>query len=79
MSALAAEADTFENFLLALMSVGKVSEDGHVSVFKDQGVYIGFREQVVLVTCKEELLLIRVRGEHWLDVVPRVAWLLAAI
>ena len=63
LSTKAKLADTFRDFPQSLMSVGKVSDDGTVSVFTREGVTI-HREKDVLITCKGEPILIGVRDEH---------------
>ncbi len=59
----AAQADTFADFPHSLMSVGKISDDGNVSIFTKEGVTV-HREQDVLVTCKGDPILIGVRDDH---------------
>jgi hypothetical protein len=54
------QADTFPDFPTSLMSVGKTSDDGTVSIFNKTGVTI-HREEDVLITCKGERILIRIR------------------
>jgi len=61
--ALALQADTFQNFPTSLMSVGKMADDGTVSVFTKEGVNV-FKEEDVLITCKYEPILIGVRDSH---------------
>lgn len=63
LSASARKADTFDNFPQSLMSVGKVSDDGNVSIFTKDGVTV-HHEEDVLITCKGEPILIGVRDEH---------------
>jgi hypothetical protein len=45
------QADTFTDFPQSLMSVGKVSDDGIVSIFTKEGVTV-HKEEDVLITCK---------------------------
>ncbi len=45
------------------MSVGKIADDGTVSVFTKEGVSV-FKEEDVLITCKGEPILIGVRDSH---------------
>jgi hypothetical protein len=51
-------ADTFTDFPQSLMSVGKVSDDGTVSIFTKEGVTVHKEEEDVLITCKGEPILI---------------------
>ena len=53
----AAKADTFEEFPTLLMSVGKTSDDGNVSIFTKDGVTI-HKEEYVLITCQNRPILI---------------------
>jgi hypothetical protein len=53
LSAQLRQADTFQDFPTSLMSMGKTSDDGTVSVFTKEGVNI-FKEEDVLITCKGE-------------------------
>ena len=48
---------------MSLMSVGKMADDGTVSVFTKKGVNV-FKEEDVLITCKGEPILIGVRDSH---------------
>jgi hypothetical protein len=66
LSAQARQADTFQDFPTLLMSVGKTSNDGTISVFTKTGVTV-FKEEDVLITCKCEPILIGMqdgRGQH---------------
>ena len=60
LSKKAAEADTFNEFKTSLMSVGKTTDEGNVSVFTKEGVKI-YKEEDVLITCKGEPILV---GRH---------------
>jgi hypothetical protein len=60
LSARARQADTFENFPTLLMSVGKTSDDGTISVFTKTSITV-FKEEDVLITCKGKPILIGVR------------------
>ncbi len=51
VSAWARQADTFQDFLTSLMSMGKTSNDGTISVFTKTGITV-FKEEDVLITCK---------------------------
>jgi hypothetical protein len=57
------QADTFQDFPTSLMSVGKMANDGTVSVFTKDGVNL-FKEEDALITCKGEPILIGVRDSH---------------
>jgi hypothetical protein len=57
LSAQSRQADTFQDFPTSLMSMGKTSDDGTVSVFMKEGVNV-FKEEDILITCKEEPILI---------------------
>jgi len=63
LSGQAMQADTFQDFPTSLMSVGKMANDGTVSVFTKEGVHV-FKEEDVLITCKGEPILIGVRDSH---------------
>jgi hypothetical protein len=45
---------------MLLMSMGKTSDDGTISVFTKTGVNV-FKEEDVLITCKGKRILIPVR------------------
>ena len=57
LSKTAAEANTFENFLTSLLSVGKINDDGNVSIFTKQGVTV-HKEEDVLITVKGQPVMI---------------------
>jgi hypothetical protein len=57
------QADTFQDFPTSLMNVGKMANDGTVSVFTKDGVNV-FKEEDVFITCKGEPILIGVRDSH---------------
>eukprot|EP00956_Cyclotella_meneghiniana_P017716 scaffold29109_cov56-Cyclotella_meneghiniana.AAC.5 len=63
LSSKANQADTFEDFPTSLMSVGKISDDGTISIFTKDGVTV-HKEQDVLITCKGMPILIGTRDEH---------------
>ncbi len=48
LSARARQADTFQDFLMLLMSVGKTSDDGTISVFTKTSITV-FKEEDVLI------------------------------
>ena len=58
----AAQADTFEDFPTFLMSVGKTSDNGNISVFTKDGVSV-YNEEYVLITCKTKPILVVKRDE----------------
>jgi hypothetical protein len=57
------QAGTFQDFPTSLMSVGKMANDGPVSVFTKEGINV-FKEKDVLITCKGEPILIGFRDSH---------------
>eukprot|EP00804_Cyclotella_cryptica_P028235 CCRYP_014585-RA/>CCRYP_014585-RA protein AED:0.40 eAED:0.48 QI:0/0/0/1/1/1/2/0/278 len=63
LSKTATKADTFHDFPQSLMSVGKVSDDGTLSIFTKDGVTV-HKEEDVLITCKGAPLLIGVRDDQ---------------
>ncbi len=71
LSAKARQADTFEHFPTSLMSVGKTSDDGTISVFTKTGVSV-HKEEDVLITCKGKPILIGIRDEEGRYRIPLV-------
>ncbi|KAL7534171.1 hypothetical protein ACHAWF_006436, partial [Thalassiosira exigua] len=67
----AAEAHTFEDFPHSLMSVGKTSDAGTISIFTQDGVTI-HDEKDVLITCKGAPILIGVRDSNGRYRIPLV-------
>ena len=65
------EADTFNTFPHSLMSVGKTSDDGTVSIFTKQGVTV-HKEEDVLITCKGKPVLVGVRDKRGQYRIPLV-------
>ena len=63
LSAQASKADTFNKFPTSLMSVGKIADDGTISIFTKTGVTV-HKETDVLIRCKNAPILIGVRDEH---------------
>ena len=63
LSKRATKADTFTNFPTSLMSVGKTSDDGTISIFTKTGVTV-HKETDVLIRCKGSPLIIGVRDEY---------------
>ncbi len=62
LSVQARQADTFQDFLTLLMSMGKTSNNGTISVFTKTktGVTV-FKEEDVLITCKGKPIFIGVQ------------------
>jgi hypothetical protein len=60
LSAQLRQADTFQDFPTSLMSMGKTSDDGTVSVFTKEGDNV-FKEEDILITCKGKPILIGIR------------------
>ena len=71
LSDRAAIADSFEDFPSSLMSVGKTSDDGSISIFTKEGVTV-YKEQDVLITCKGEPMLIGIRDDKGRHHIPLV-------
>ena len=71
LSKKATQADTFEQFPTSLMSVGKTSDDGTISVFTKNGVSV-HKEEDVLITCKGKPILIGIRDEQGRYRIPLV-------
>jgi hypothetical protein len=69
LSAQARTADTFQEFPTLLMSIGKVADDGNVSIFTKDGLTIN-DEQDALITCQGEPLFIGVRDQHGRHCIP---------
>ena len=59
----ATEADTFDDFPNSLMSVGKTSDAGTISIFTKDGVTV-HKETDVLITCKGKPILIGARDTN---------------
>jgi hypothetical protein len=58
-----AEADTFDDFPSSLLSVGKTSDGGNISIFMKKDVTV-HKEEDVLITCKSAPILIGKRDER---------------
>jgi len=71
LSTKAAEADTFNDFPISLMSVGKTADDGNISIFTEEGVSV-YKEEDILITCKGGAILIGKRDERGRYRIPRV-------
>jgi hypothetical protein len=63
LSAQSQQADTFQDFPTFLMSMGKILDDGTVSVFMKEDVNV-FKEEDVLITCKGEPILIGIQDNQ---------------
>ena len=63
LSTATSEADTFEEFPSSLMSVGKTSDDGNVSIFTDEKLQV-YKEADVLITCRGKSILVGKRDER---------------
>jgi hypothetical protein len=63
LSAKASQVDSFDEFPSSLMSVGKLSDNGTVSIFTKDGVTV-HKEQDVLITCQGNPILIGIQDEH---------------
>ena len=63
LSLAAAEADSFQDFPMSLLSVGKVEDDGNVSIFDKDGVKVYAKEDV-LIMCKGKPIMIGKRDER---------------
>ena len=71
LSKAAEEAHTFEDFPTSLLSVGKVNNDGNVSLFTRQGVTV-HKEEDVLITVKGQPVMIGKRDEQGRYRIPLV-------
>jgi hypothetical protein len=71
LSDRAASADSFEEFPSSLMSVGKTSDYGTISIFTKEGVTV-HKEQDVLITCKGKPMLIGIRDDKGRYCIPLV-------
>ena len=63
LSTITAEADTIEELPSSLMSMGKTSNDGNVSIFTHEKVQV-YKEADVLITCRGKPILIVKRDER---------------
>ena len=63
LSSKAREGDTFSNFRESLMSVGKVNDDGNVSIFTKDDVKV-YAEEDVLITCRGTPIMVGVRDAN---------------
>ena len=64
-----AEADTFKEFPMLLMSVGTTSNNGNVSLFAKEGVTV-YKEKDVLITCQRKPILIGKQDERGRYCIP---------
>ena len=62
LSSRANTGDTFEDFDDSLLSVGKINDDGNISIFTKDDVTV-HKEEDVLITCKGKPILVGVRNE----------------
>ena len=62
LSSKAQQADTFKEFPMSLMSIGKTADDDKISIFTKDGVTVHNKKDV-LITCKNKPLFIRVRDK----------------
>jgi hypothetical protein len=69
LSAQLRHADTFQDFPTSLMSVGKTSDKGTVSVFTKESVIV-FKEEDILITCKGKPILIGIQDNQRLYRIP---------
>ena len=58
----AAEADTFEELPTSLMSVGKTTDDGNVSIFTKDGFTV-HKEEDAIITCQKKPIITGKRDE----------------
>ena len=63
LSTSARTGNTFNRFQESLMSVGKVNDDGNISIFTKDDVTV-YNEEDVLITCKGQPILIGVRDNN---------------
>ena len=63
LSANARKGDTFMRFKESLMSVGKVNDDGNISICTKDDVTV-YKEEDVLITCKGQPILVGVRDDQ---------------
>jgi hypothetical protein len=71
LSDWAVSTDSFDNFPSLLMSVGKTSDDGTISIFTKDGITV-HKEQDILITCKSEPILIDIRDDKGCYRIPLV-------
>ena len=62
LSASVRKGDTFKRFTESLMSVGKVNDDGNISIFTQEDV-TEYKEEDVLITCNGKPILVGVRDD----------------
>ena len=71
LSKKATEIDTFDEFKIYLMSVGKTVDDCNVSVFTKEDVKI-YNDKDVLITCKGKPILAGRQDERGRYIIPLV-------
>ena len=62
LSKSARKGNTFNRFTESLMSVGKVNDDGNISIFTQDDVTV-YNEEDVLITCRGKPILVGVRDD----------------
>ena len=62
LSTKARTGDTFERFRESLMSVGKVNDNGNISIFTKNDVTV-YKEKDVLIICKGKPILVGIHDE----------------
>ena len=65
------EADIFDNFPHSLVSVGKISDAGTISIFTKYGVTV-HKEEDVMIACKGKPIIIGARDMHGRYIIPLV-------
>ena len=65
----AAEAETFEEFPISLMSVGKTADNSNVSIFTKDGLIV-YKEEDVLITFQRNPILVGKRDERGIYRIP---------
>jgi hypothetical protein len=73
LSAKAKQANTFQDFPSSLMSIGKTSNNGTISISTKNGVTV-HKETDVLITCKGKPILIGVYNEQGCYQIPLIQW-----
>ena len=71
LSDRAREADTFEDFKNSLLSVGRLADDGLISIFTKDGTAV-FKEEDVLITCRGKPIIVGKRDNSGRYRVPLV-------
>jgi hypothetical protein len=71
LSNTASTANSFPDFPQSLMSIGKICDDGTISIFAWDGITI-HKEKDVLFTCKGGPILIGIDDEHGRYCIPLI-------